>query len=308
MAEERKSSVSEDVDALTRTIYVKWKNPSDEIVSTARIVDALIKYKRSEAEGICVAAPNRNWAVQAKRGFEAKGVHAAICIARTRLGKDERSALAALEAVAQGSADGAAGKVWGACGRDPRELERIVADHGDERGASLIHAVGLSSLPGFEEALLHVNGDEDAAELLSVVKEQLAHPTPPRHLNMVPIMDYRAVKGDFKWLFLIGCVNGLVPGSAAFGDDEEKRTRAIETGRTAFLACLDAPSEHAVASSFSYIDEDIAKAARIPYARVRHSHGQSLATCAPSMYLSEAGAARPSTVGGQAFLRRFHLN
>lgn len=295
-------------EPFSRTTIVKWKSPAEEIMGAAKVAGKLIERKLARREDICVAVPNRNWAAQAHRGFQTAEVDCTVCMPVPRLSAAEHAALAALDALAQ--PDGDAGRAqWQKCGRSLEELDGIVAEHQTTRGFALVRVLGIDALPAFEHGRLHVRGTETAAQLANVLRTQLVRPTMPHHTVRTPIMGYRSVVGDFDYVFLIGCVDGLIPGPAAFeAEEEDARERALQTSREAFLRMTTRGEKRTIVSYFSAIDERIASAAHIRYRRTRHSHGETLAMCSPTMFLNEAGAQRPTTIGGQTFLREFDVN
>lgn len=295
-------------EPFSRTTIVKWKSPAEEIMGAAQVVGKLIERKLAQREDICIAVPNRNWALQAHRGMQAAEVSSTVCVPVPRLSAAEHAALAALDALAQ--PDGDAGRAqWQKCGRSLEELDGILAEHRNTRGFALVRVLGIDALPAFEHGRLHVRGTETAAELARILRTQLVRPTMPHHTIRTPIMHYRAVAGDFDYVFLIGCVDGLIPGPPAFeADDEDARERAKQTSRDAFLGMTTRGAKRTIVSYFSAIDERIADSAHIRYRRARHSHGETLAMCSPTMFLNEAGAQRPTTIGGQTFLREFDVN
>ena len=301
-------AVPEAPEAFSRTTTVKWKTPAEEIVGAARVAGVLLERKLTHFEHLCVAVPNRNWALQAKRGLATMDLPCTVCLPVPRLSAQERAALAALDALARPGTD--AGRAdWQKAGRTPDELDALMARCEGARGRTLIRDLGLGSMPDFEHGLLHVRGTEDADGLRRILREQLVRPTMPHPITKIPIMDYRAVTGRFDYLFLIGCVDGLIPGPAAFeAPDEATREKTLAASREAFLKCTTYARKRNIVSYFTSIDERIAAAAHIRYKRVRHSGGTTLAMCSSTMFLKESGAQRPTTIGGQTFLREFSMN
>ena len=295
-------------EAFSRTTTVKWKTPSEEIVGAARVASVLLDRKLTHFDRICVAVPNRNWALQAKRGLATMELPCTVCLPIPRISAAEQAALAALDALARPGTD--AGRAqWQAAGRAPAELDELAARCCGARGRTLIHDLGIDSMPAFEHGLLHVRGNEAPGELGRLLRTQLSRPTMPRHITKIPVMDYHAVTGRFDYLFLIGCVDGLVPRPAAFeAADEDARRRALEADRAAFLKCTAYAKKRNIVSYFTSIDERIAQAAHIRYKRVRHDGDATLAICSSTMFLKESGAQRPTTIGGQTFLREFSMN
>ena len=65
---------------------------------------------------------------------------------------------------------------------------------------------------------------------------------------------------------------------------------------------------HVVLSYFAQADVALADQIRLPYRRTITRDGVSLACLTPTHFISEMGAARPTTVGSQRFLRDAGLN
>lgn len=112
----------------------------------------------------------------------------------------------------------------------------------------------------------------------------------PSHERCAPIMDVRRVEGDFDWLFLFGCTDGLLPEG------------------TSLAEALDHTRQSAVLSYFTAIDAALARQIHLPALRTKSLNGTSVATCRPTRFLSALGDGRPSTIGGQALLRAHGLN
>ena len=112
----------------------------------------------------------------------------------------------------------------------------------------------------------------------------------PSHERCAPIMDVRRVEGDFDWLFLFGCTDGLLPEGASLAE------------------ALDHARQSAILSYFTAIDAALARQIHLPVLRTKSLNGTSVATCRPTRFLSALGDGRPSTIGGQALLRAHGLN
>lgn len=121
------------------------------------------------------------------------------------------------------------------------------------------------------------------------------------------IFDFRAPKRNVEWLFVVGCTEGLMPTAAATGDDKASRA-AQEEQRAAFARLVAGDRPHVVLSYFAQADVALADQIRLPYRRTITRDGVSLACLTPTHFISEMGAARPTTVGSQRFLRDAGLN
>lgn len=57
-------------------LCVKWDTVSDELVGTAKLIQHLLECGETRAEEVCIAVPNRNWAIQARRACRYVGLPA----------------------------------------------------------------------------------------------------------------------------------------------------------------------------------------------------------------------------------------
>jgi hypothetical protein len=125
----------------------------------------------------------------------------------------------------------------------------------------------------------------------------------------MPIMDIHDIRGDFDQVFMVACVDGLIPGPAAFDDsDPRSRSEAMERDRAAFTASCDAARRRTFLSCFTRMDESMAKSIHARYTRTKMEGGRRMAMVRPSLFIEEEGMERPTTLGGQALLRRYGLN
>lgn len=121
------------------------------------------------------------------------------------------------------------------------------------------------------------------------------------------IFDFRTPARNAEWLFVVGCTEGLMPTAAATGDDEASRA-AQQEQRDAFARLVANDRPHVVLSYFAQADVALADQIRLPYRRTITRDGVSLACLTPTRFIGEMGAARPTTVGSQRFLRDAGLN
>lgn len=121
------------------------------------------------------------------------------------------------------------------------------------------------------------------------------------------IFDFRTPERNVEWLFVVGCTEGLMPTAAATGDDEASRA-AQQDQRAAFARLVAGDRPHVVLSYFAQADVALADQIRLPHRRTITRDGVSLACLAPTRFIGEMGAARPTTVGSQRFLRDAGLN
>ena len=124
-----------------------------------------------------------------------------------------------------------------------------------------------------------------------------------RGVRRASIMDFRTAWDSFDILFVVGCVEGLIPTAQALED-----ARALEAQRDAFLRLARGHAGDVALSTFTRIEASLADQIRLPYRRTKVVDGVPFARATPTRFIAELGAARPSTVGGQQFLRDAGLN
>ncbi len=302
------SDVAGGFDLRAPVEVVKWETPADELIGTAKLVRRLIEGDGVRPNRVCLAAPNRAWAVQARRACTSVGVNAVVCVPSEHLSANARCVLARLDAMTCSDSDSTRAALT-ALNCDEAEANQLADEYRSSRGFTLARVVGLADLPEAACALLHMRGDEDAETLRLMVVDQLFRPTVPDHAPVVPVRHGAALDAECDWLFLLGCVDGLVPGPQPYeAASPQQRASALAAGRDAFYRALACACERAVISSFCKIEADIATAAGVRCTRFKIEHGVRMAMVAPTPFLDEAGVDRPATIGGQAFLRSFDLN
>ena len=291
----------------TSLLSVKWGTPVEEIDGVVALAHAMVERRQASPQHICLAVPNRNWALQVQHACQQAELRESVCIPPAHLSAGAQTVLAKLRAIASPH-DRCAHELLAQQGYDEEAADTLVRTCRDARGRTLIHALRLNEHPELQTALLHLCGDETPERMLDVINEQLSHPTPAASTASVAIMHYQHISGTFDHIILIGCVNGLVPGPRAFGDDERICAQAREEARSALTAAITAARVRTVISTFSKIDATLARAAHVRFTRCKTEHGRLLALAQPTLFLEEQGSARPVTYGGQAFLREYGLN
>lgn len=145
----------------------------------------------------------------------------------------------------------------------------------------------------------------------------------PAGTRRAAIMDFRRAWTDFSHLYVVGCVEGLIPTAQALAVEEAEGASAgagagagergdnpagpLAQQRAAFNRLAEADG----AVTFSYFAKAPAALAdqiHLPYRRTKTEGGIELALVAPTRFIAEWGAARPSTQGGDGFLRAVGLN
>lgn len=299
-----------------RVSVVKWQQPAEELVSTARIVQALIERKRCGASDIRLTVPSASWAVQLEHACSQVNVPTACMMPQTRLSHRAQQSLALLRVLAQ--PDDTA-RYDAACSLGLREaqLASCLDDYGSAHALTLTRVLGMREQAEFAHALRQMRGDEDAAHLLALVEEQMREPSLPPGSSDVPIVhlmrNTALAQHPADYVFVLACVDGLLPAYAPRKQQESascEDTGQEETHEAyeAFSNAISCARKQVLISYFDRIREDRAKAARISFARTRLENGTRVAMTRPTPFLSAWGAQRPSTESGQALLRSYGLN
>lgn len=162
----------------------------------------------------------------------------------------------------------------------------------------------------------------------------------PAGTRRAAIMDFRRAWTDFSHLYVIGCVEGLIPTAQALAAEETAASAGDPADGSAGPVAADpvdgpaggtaAPvvadpvglvgqqraafnrlAEADGAVTFSYFAKApaaLANQIHLPYRRTKTEDGIELALVSPARFIGEWGAARPSTQGGDGFLRAAGLN
>ena len=139
------------------------------------------------------------------------------------------------------------------------------------------------------------------------LRADIAEGEPAAERTRSVIFDFRAPASGFAWLFVVGCTEGLLPTAAALGGSNAAEG-ALAEQREAFQRLLGAEDTHVVLSYFCEAEAALADQIRLPSLHTVQRGGIPFARLSPSRFIGEMGQARPTTVGGQRFLRDAGLN
>ena len=292
-------------------IYVKWKTPAEELISVSKLAFALVDRSVTAARQVCVAVPSYTWALQMKKAFDGIHVPVDMRIPNVPLSPKAKSGLATLRLIAHPE-DPALLAAWQAAGRTDAELDKLVSEYSSAGSAALLRVTGLQDCPELESARRHPTGEENAQQLYDLLIEQHKNPTVPEAYQLITLMPYQLVGSHgetYEQIFFAGCIDGLIPGPAAYENDTpEKRQAALDAARAAFQRTLNAGTKRIFVSGFAKMQVEAAQNAHVRYGRTKMENGTKLAMTQPSPFLSELESGRPSSLGGQALLRMYHLN
>lgn len=138
------------------------------------------------------------------------------------------------------------------------------------------------------------------------LRADIADGAPPADRTRAAIFDFRAAATGFEWLFVVGCTEGLLPTAMALNGNGAED--ALAEQHEAFQRLLGAEDTHVVLSYFCEAEAALADQIRLPSLRTVQRGGIPFARLSPSRFIGEMGQARPTTVGGQRFLRDAGLN
>ena len=293
--------------AAPERIFVKWATPADELAGAARLLEVFHFRRIDDANDLAIVVPNMAWAAQAKRACDATGLKASIRAGRVHVSDAAKSRLALLEIIAHPH-DAELQRQWKAGGHGRAELDELLAHYGGAQASALVRLADLHACPELHHGLLHVCGDETPQQLYELLIGQLENPTAPEGLQVAAIVPYTHVTGTYAQAFFVGCVDGLVPGPDAYGQDAAWAARARQVAEQAFSSVADHVMKRLYYSGFSKVDADFAQRAGIRFARTKTEGGARVALTRPTPLFAQFGANRPSTLGSQALLRMYGLN
>ena len=195
---------------------------------------------------------------------------------------------------------------------EPFERGRaLIAKVDGLRGFSLLSALGMDKISQFSTLADEIAGDEDAATLFALARKSLLSPRFPDDPTFVHILTQRNAPGlDYDVLFVLGLVDGMTPRRDAVDMNSAAaiRTPKLNEDRRLFCAAFPKADGLLVLSHFSTAGLGFAEQMKMDIARIRSEEGTRIAHTRPSVFLTEAGAARPSMMGGEDYLSRQLLN
>ena len=187
----------------------------------------------------------------------------------------------------------------------------FVEKNAGRKGFTLMHAIGAEGLPEFEDIAELLVGDEDAANLYSLMRSYISSPSWNDNTRALHISTFVNTCGtDYDTVIFAGAVDGFMPSYAAFEKEstEELRERTMNQDRRLFYATVSKARERVIFSVFSKAELQLAERTKMYVVRKKVENGTHMAILRPSTFLDEAGDARPSTIGGQGLLSESSLN
>ena len=174
-----------------------------------------------------------------------------------------------------------------------------------------MRAIGATDLPEFEAVSFALVGDEDATALYRLAPASATEPVWPEGAHILHVATYDALCGtEYDNMFVVGCIDGFFPQRNAFEviSTDGERNRVMDSERRDFMGGVAKAKHLLVLSHFSKAELELAERTKMQVVRVKSENGKRMAIVRPSCFLSEAGDAAPTTMGGQALLAEYGLN
>ncbi len=178
-------------------------------------------------------------------------------------------------------------------------------------GFGLLKAIGAEGVSEFEAVSSQMIGDENAARLFEMERTSVTAPAWPEDPHVLHISTMQNLAGcEYDNLFVLGCVDGFYPQRNAFEviSTEEDRERIMNCERRDFMGGIAKAKQLLVLSHFSKSELELAERSKMQVVRVKSEGGKRMAIVRPTCFLTEAGDAAPTTIGGQALLSQYELN
>lgn len=192
-----------------------------------------------------------------------------------------------------------------------RAGQEFIAKNSTRRGFGLMKAIDAEGISEFEAVATDMVGDETAARLFELERASIANPswTDDPHVIHISTMD-NLIGTEYDNVFVVGCVDGFFPVRNAFEviSTDGERNRIMDAERRDFMGGVSKAKQLLVLSHFSKAELEIAERTKMQVVRVKSENGKRMAIVRPSAFLSEAGDAAPTTIGGQALLSEYGLN
>lgn len=299
---------------------LKWDYAESELRGIAEAIQALSAKTASSSSSskselnlkIGIIAPNYTWATQMQQACKHVDSDATVCVAVPEQARVAQQVFATLTLLVN-PADTQASETLLRLGVTSEAQKNLVERYGSAHGLTLVHGLGLDTLAPFAHALRHRTGDENATTLLKLLRRECITPTMHDLHGVIPIMDWASLQETYDWLFLIGCVEGLLP-ETVFATSAKAATKAatetatepqrLDTAETAPFADALQRANNVVISHFTKIDEATAQAFGVIHVRSKQEGDRRIALARSCSHIKAVLPALPTTEGGEAFLNR----
>ncbi len=315
-----RTSSDEAKSAQAHITCLKWDYAESELRGIAEAIQALSAKTASSSSSskselnlkIGIIAPNYTWATQMQQACKHVDSDATVCVAVPEQARVAQQVFATLTLLVN-PADTQASETLLRLGVTSEAQKNLVERYGSAHGLTLVHGLGLDTLAPFAHALRHRTGDENATTLLKLLRRECITPTMHDLHGVIPIMDWASLQETYDWLFLIGCVEGLLP-ETVFATSAKAATKAatetatepqrLDTAETAPFADALQRANNVVISHFTKIDEATAQAFGVIHVRSKQEGDRRIALARSCSHIKAVLPALPTTEGGEAFLNR----
>lgn len=190
-------------------------------------------------------------------------------------------------------------------------VERWVSGHefiernAKRKGYALLRALDAEDLPEFADVKRFMVGDETAEQVYALLRRQVTDPVYPADPHVLRIAQAASLTGTaYDNIVFCGFIDGFAPTRAAFEvvSTEEDRQNALDRERRVFYTAVSKAECNLLFSFFTKSHLELAEKTKMQVTRVRSENGERIALVRPSSFLTEAGPACPTTIGGQAFM------
>ena len=192
-----------------------------------------------------------------------------------------------------------------------RSGQDFLEKNATRRGFGLMKAIGAEGISEFEAVAADMVGDETAKPLLELEQAAISDPVWTEDPHVVHICLPQNLCGtEYDNMFVVGCIDGFFPQRNAFEviSTDGERNRIMDSERRDFMGGVAKAKHLLVLSHFSKAELELAERTKMQVVRVKSENGKRMSIVRPSCFLSEAGDAAPTTMGGQALLAEYGLN
>ena len=192
-----------------------------------------------------------------------------------------------------------------------RSGQEFIQKNSTRRGFGLMKAIDAEGISEFEAVAADMLGDETPARLFEMERASVTNPAWTEDPHVLHISTLENLCGtEYDNVFVVGAIDGFFPVRGAFEvvSTDGERNRVMDAERRDFMSGVAKAKHLLVLSHFSKSELELAERTKMQVVRVKSENGKRMAIVRPTMFLSEAGDAAPTTIGGQALLSEYGLN
>ena len=173
------------------------------------------------------------------------------------------------------------------------------------KGFSLTQTVfsGLADDPFDLDDVL--NGTEDAAQLVTIIREASYSRTFDFDPNHVLVGSYRGVAGlSPRVVVMTGAMDGFIPSATCFDPNGAIiEGSALDSQRAIFAAAASKAHDKLVISTFQRADQSLARKLGLRERRSRIDAGKRVSMLSRSRFIEDAGNAAPGSQSGEQYVQ-----